>query len=295
MVELFRVGAMALAWDAGSEAVVIEAQTPTEDGEYAELPDDAEEGPDLLRIRIDAPTARAFVRASRGARGIRPAGVPVLRRSRSIQRATSARAATASSTRWAVPQPIRRPRIDWLPASDLGDGRPGRIGMTVLPGKRGPSVRYPGRVYRADLERDLEALGGAGIARLILLVEDEELTRWSDPQIVERAAGFGVEIRRHPMPDGSPPGSVAEWTTSCAPWPRRAPPQTWQWPAWAVSGAPGPWLPVRWWPPVGRPAPRSLGSGSCDTRWPSRPRPRSGLSNRTGASELPDRLESRRD
>ena len=62
VVELFRVGAMALAWDAGSEAVVIEAQTPTEDGEYAELPDDADDGPDLLRVRIDAPTARAFVR-----------------------------------------------------------------------------------------------------------------------------------------------------------------------------------------------------------------------------------------
>jgi uncharacterized repeat protein (TIGR03847 family) len=62
VVELFRVGPMALAWDAGSEAVVIEAQTPTEDGEYAELPDDADIGPDLLRVRIDAPTARAFAR-----------------------------------------------------------------------------------------------------------------------------------------------------------------------------------------------------------------------------------------
>jgi len=62
VVELFRVGAMALAWDADSEAVVIEAQTATEDGEYAELPDDADEGPDLLRVRIDAPTARAFAR-----------------------------------------------------------------------------------------------------------------------------------------------------------------------------------------------------------------------------------------
>lgn len=61
VVELFRVGAMALAWDAGTQAVVIEAQTPTEDGEYVELPDDADEGPDLLRVRIDAPTARAFV------------------------------------------------------------------------------------------------------------------------------------------------------------------------------------------------------------------------------------------
>jgi uncharacterized repeat protein (TIGR03847 family) len=62
VVELFRVGAMALAWDASSEAVVIEAQTPTEDGEYAELPDDADDGPDLLRVRLDASHARSFVR-----------------------------------------------------------------------------------------------------------------------------------------------------------------------------------------------------------------------------------------
>src|SRR5919106_4451023 len=61
VVELFRVGAMALAWDARNEAIVIEAQTPTEDGEYLELPDDAEEGPDLLRVRIDVADARRFV------------------------------------------------------------------------------------------------------------------------------------------------------------------------------------------------------------------------------------------
>ena len=102
------------------------------------------------------------------------------------------------------------PQIDWLPASDLGDGRPGRIGMTVLPGKRGPSVRYPGRVYRADLDRDLTSLRNAGVMRLILLVEDGELARWSDPELVERAAGFGLEIRRYPMPDGLPPGSTAD-------------------------------------------------------------------------------------
>jgi uncharacterized repeat protein (TIGR03847 family) len=73
VVELFRVGAMALAWDAESEAVVIEAQTPTEDGEYVELPDDAEDGPDLLRVRIDAPEARRFVR---GAERLVAAGRP---------------------------------------------------------------------------------------------------------------------------------------------------------------------------------------------------------------------------
>ena len=62
VVEHFRVGAMALAWDAESDAVVIEAQTPTVDGDYVELPDDVEDGPDLLRVRIDAASARGFVR-----------------------------------------------------------------------------------------------------------------------------------------------------------------------------------------------------------------------------------------
>jgi uncharacterized repeat protein (TIGR03847 family) len=62
VVELFRVGAMALAWDPATEAVVIEAQTPTEDGDYLELPDEADEGPDLLRVRLDPVQARSFVR-----------------------------------------------------------------------------------------------------------------------------------------------------------------------------------------------------------------------------------------
>ena len=82
--------------------------------------------------------------------------------------------------------------------------------MTVLPGKRGPSLRYPGRVYRADLARDVAALTRSGVARLILLVDDDELARWSDAELVERAAGLGLEIDRHPIPDGLPPASVAE-------------------------------------------------------------------------------------
>ena len=82
--------------------------------------------------------------------------------------------------------------------------------MTVLPGKRGRSVRYPGRVYRSDPDSDLEALSRAGIARLILLVEDAELARWSDPELVQRAVRFGVAVDRYPIPDGQPPRSTAE-------------------------------------------------------------------------------------
>jgi len=62
LVELFQVGAMALAWDAAAGSVVIEAQTPTADGAYVELPDDAPDGPDVLRVRIMAAEARKFAR-----------------------------------------------------------------------------------------------------------------------------------------------------------------------------------------------------------------------------------------
>jgi protein-tyrosine phosphatase len=101
-------------------------------------------------------------------------------------------------------------RIDWLDQAALGDGLPGRLGLTFLPGKHGVSNRYPGRVYRRQLGDDLASLQAAGVARLMLLVDDAELLRWGDPDIVVRGAGAGVVVLRHPIPDGRPPASVAE-------------------------------------------------------------------------------------
>lgn len=60
--DLFKVGPMAIAWDPTSERVVIEAQPVNEDGDYVETSDDDESGPDLVRVRIDQPRAREFVR-----------------------------------------------------------------------------------------------------------------------------------------------------------------------------------------------------------------------------------------
>ena len=100
--------------------------------------------------------------------------------------------------------------IDWLEPGLLGDRLPGRLGLTILPGKQGIAVRYPGRIYRRDLDRDFALLRADGVRRLILLVEDAELQRWSDPAIVERGRAGGVEVIRHPIPDGRAPGSVAE-------------------------------------------------------------------------------------
>ena len=100
--------------------------------------------------------------------------------------------------------------VDWLRPGSLGDRRRGRLGMTILPGKQGASLRYPGRVYRRTLDRDLADLAHAGVLTLVLLVEDGELSRWGDPHIVERAAPHGIAVERWPMPDGSPPASTGE-------------------------------------------------------------------------------------
>lgn len=67
--EDFRVGTMAIAWDADASLVVVEAHAVTTEGEErgAEpLDDDTTEGPDVLRVHIGPALARAFVaRAAR--------------------------------------------------------------------------------------------------------------------------------------------------------------------------------------------------------------------------------------
>jgi protein-tyrosine phosphatase len=100
--------------------------------------------------------------------------------------------------------------VDWVDPTLLGDGLPGRLGLTILPGKRGKSIRYPGLVYRRDTRTDLRRLHDLGIRLLVLLVEDAELARWGDPGLVEHAAAAGIEVHHLPIPDGAPPSSVAD-------------------------------------------------------------------------------------
>jgi uncharacterized repeat protein (TIGR03847 family) len=73
LVEVFRVGAMALAWDPSRERVMIEAQTEDAGGEYLEVADEEDDGPDLMRVRLVPEQAHAFVgRAERLVSGGRP-------------------------------------------------------------------------------------------------------------------------------------------------------------------------------------------------------------------------------
>lgn len=67
IVEAFRAGTLTLGWDGSSDRVLVEARAQTEDDdeeatEAAVLPDDdAEDGPDVFRVLLTAPAARAFV------------------------------------------------------------------------------------------------------------------------------------------------------------------------------------------------------------------------------------------
>ena len=76
VIEAFRAGSLTLGWDEDVDLVLVEARAQDEDGEGVDPDDDDDEdedGPDLLRVRMTASTARAFVaRASRVVAGGRP-------------------------------------------------------------------------------------------------------------------------------------------------------------------------------------------------------------------------------
>ncbi|MCW2671586.1 MAG: hypothetical protein JWP14_175 [Frankiales bacterium] len=61
--EEFRVGTMGLAWETDGERLVVEALAQAEDETQAEIEplSDADDGPDVLRVRITAEMARAFI------------------------------------------------------------------------------------------------------------------------------------------------------------------------------------------------------------------------------------------
>jgi uncharacterized repeat protein (TIGR03847 family) len=63
--ERFRVGTMALGWDAEDRVVVLEARAETEEeDDPQEFPDDDLTGPDLVRVRLEADAAEAFAESA---------------------------------------------------------------------------------------------------------------------------------------------------------------------------------------------------------------------------------------
>lgn len=67
IVEAFRAGTLTLGWDGSADRVLVEARARSEEDEGEEaaeeelLDDDGPDGPDIFRVRLTAPAARAFV------------------------------------------------------------------------------------------------------------------------------------------------------------------------------------------------------------------------------------------
>lgn len=79
-------------------------------------------------------------------------------------------------------------RVDWL---EGGPG-PGKVGITLLPGRRD---------LGRDLERDLTALRGERVARIVCLVPVDELASYGVGDLMERYAARGLRVHHSPMMD----------------------------------------------------------------------------------------------
>ncbi|ULH15277.1 cyclin-dependent kinase inhibitor 3 family protein [Deinococcus sp. KNUC1210] len=85
---------------------------------------------------------------------------------------------------------------------------PGRLGLTIAPGKQGSIY---GRTHRRDLHTDLNALRAQGADELVNLMEDDEQARWQMQGYDEEAQGAGLSVRRYPIPDVNIPADAASF------------------------------------------------------------------------------------
>jgi uncharacterized repeat protein (TIGR03847 family) len=62
LIEAFRAGTLTLTWDGDQERIIVEAReiVPEEDPESAEVADEDEDGPDLIRVVMHPVAARGF-------------------------------------------------------------------------------------------------------------------------------------------------------------------------------------------------------------------------------------------
>lgn len=98
----------------------------------------------------------------------------------------------------------------------------GRLGMTVLPGKKVSGISG---YHDRDLEADAAQLAKLGVTTFVLLVEDHELISCHVPDFVTVMNRHGIAVLRCPIVDGSTPRqcSAAERSISLRPGPARAP------------------------------------------------------------------------
>jgi predicted protein tyrosine phosphatase len=95
-------------------------------------------------------------------------------------------------------------RVDFLPPEAVG--LPGRVGITIAPGKRGPGI---GTLWRRDLDTDLVRLRDHfDMGLLVSLCEEPELSFLGIGNLYTRAMELGLAVEPFPIPDGGVPASV---------------------------------------------------------------------------------------
>lgn len=93
-------------------------------------------------------------------------------------------------------------RVDLLPLENLG-GVPGRLGLTLAPGKEADGADG---WWDRDLDADLDKLvEDYGAQVLVSLLEKSEYGDLGIPDLVGKAKERGVEVLRFPIPDGGVP------------------------------------------------------------------------------------------
>jgi ADP-ribosylglycohydrolase/protein-tyrosine phosphatase len=85
---------------------------------------------------------------------------------------------------------------------------PGRVGLTLAPGKRAPSAL--GAPWERDLQSDLVRLATLGTSTLVSLVEEHELRALGIPDLLHVARALTIVVERFPIPDGAAPQDLAE-------------------------------------------------------------------------------------
>ncbi len=108
--------------------------------------------------------------------------------------------------------------VCWIDLGAAGLKVPGRLGVTLAPGKHAPS--YEGASWARDLDRDLDRLRhDEGAEVLVPLLEDRELEWMKISELVPKAEARGMSVHRLPIVDGQPPaepGPVAALTATLA-------------------------------------------------------------------------------
>jgi protein-tyrosine phosphatase len=111
------------------------------------------------------------------------------------------------TVRTSLTDPIR---VHFLPPEYLPV--PGKLGVTIAPGKQAPS--YFGSPWQRDLELDLQRLVEVYQTDcLVSLLEEHEFQRFHIASLRERARELGMEVLHLPIPDGSPPPDMATFQT----------------------------------------------------------------------------------